>query len=178
MIRRYTRSVSEHKQRTKSRKGSLPINIETLIGKESLNKISCAQVLSFSSAFMKLGRDDVVTRSEAREAKKVLKKGPDGKRVRETAVAGGISAPAIFAASRGVKGFADTPGNLKKRLVGAGREIAKHTKGDYLAAGAGGAATGAVYSGAREGFDLLNARRTYNDYMERIGLRKPSRRKK
>ena len=116
-------NLSSDDNSKKSRKGSIPRNVETYLKTASMN--------AFADEVSKLAEGQ--ERHPARD-------------MAQMALLAGGAAPVIDLSGRFVRGLIDTPGDLRARLSGGSAEVGKATAGDLAAkaftAGVGGTALG------------------------------------
>lgn len=150
-----THGLDVRKGGIKSRKGSIPANIDTL--SES------AKMAGFVAEMRKLAEIDELEVVEA--ASKLQKKRP-WRTIGQTALMAGAAAPVIDAGGKFTKGFVDTHGGLGARVVGGMESVGRLTGGDIAARALTTGVGGGVIAAAKEGLDLHNARKTVHRYLD------------
>jgi NADH dehydrogenase/NADH:ubiquinone oxidoreductase subunit G len=180
------------KAKKKSRKGSVPMNVETLMKQDRFEKgeakLSSLQFRAFAEALQEklafgaynptpraplagtrsaagIQRAPVST-EEALEAAKVLQQAKGKGKHLEAAGISGVAAPLITGASRAVKGFVDTKGSLRNRLAGAAKEVGTSSLGDVAAQATAGGLTGGILSASREGLQAHKAKKKIRTFLE------------
>lgn len=162
----------------KSRKGSTPFNVETLIDQTRYDKskLSSLQFQCFSEALQeKIAEGAKITSEEALVAAKELARRRAPTRHLEAATLGAVATPVITTASRAAKGFVDTPGNLGAKARGALVGAGKATAGDVASHVIGGGLTSGMISAGREGLRLHKAKTKVKEFLthpRRRGKRK------
>jgi len=172
-----------NKAKRKSRKGAMPANVETLMKQDRCSKggakLSSLQFQAFAQALKEklaiVSTPQPVSREQAREAAKTLRKPKSMRRHVEIAGISGAATPLIAGASRAAKGFADTKGGLKARLAGAAKEVGTATLGDVASQAVGGGLTGGVLSASREGLQTRKARKQLDAYLAQRRFRRSQR---
>lgn len=140
-------------KRLKSRKGSIPTNVQTLM-KE-------AQMAAFVDEVQKLSVDE----HEVEQAAAKLQKPKPWKIIGQTAGLASVAAPAIDTAGRFTKGFVNAKGGLSSRLAGGTKELAQQTGGDLAAKALTSGLGGGVLAAAKEGIELHHARKAIHSYL-------------
>lgn len=145
----------------KSRKGSIPKNVESYL--------KSASMLAFADEVQKISEGESDP-EEVQQAITKLTKPKPWKTIGQTALLASVAAPVIEGAGRFTKGFVDTPGGLGARTRGGLGEAGKGgllamTKGDIASRALTSGAGGAVLAAAKEGIELQQARRKLHDYL-------------
>lgn len=149
--------IEEH-DRVKSRKGSIPSNVQTLM--------KVARMAAFADEVSKLSMDDV----EVVEAAHKLQRPRPWRNIGQTALVVGAAAPAIDAAGRFTKGFVNSKGGLGARAAGGARELGALTAGDIAAKSVTAGLGGGAIAAAREGIEVHNARKAVRRYLDQAKL--------
>lgn len=146
-------------KRLKSRKGSIPTNVQTLM-KE-------AEMAAFVDEVHKISADE----QAVTEAVSKLQKPRPWKVIGQTAGLVGAVAPAIDVAGKFTKGVVDARGGLGARLAGGASEVGKITAGDLLSKSLTSGLGGGAIAAAKEGIELHNARKAIHNYLsEKVSL--------
>lgn len=182
----------------KGRSGAMPKNVSTVLKEngddtskipgqkklsaiqfhafgDELRKIAAGAYNPLSASNQSTGRSGVppavVTNDEALEAALTLDKSKRKPLVgpAKMGLVGGALAPMVGAAARGLKGFIDTPGGLKRRLAGAGKEIANVTGGTVAGQALAGGLTSAALSKARQELTESAAEKRVNQFLKERG---------
>jgi len=180
------------KAKKKSRKGSVPMNVETLMKQDHYAKgdakLSSLQFRAFAEAVQEklafgeynptpvaplagtysaagIQRAPTVSSEEAFEAVKQLQKAKGPRKQLEAGAVGGVAAPFINVARGATKGFLDTKGGLRRRLGGAAAEVGKTSLGDVGAQVVGGGLTGVALSAGREGLKVRGAKKKLRTFL-------------
>lgn len=140
--------------RLKSRRGSIPSNVQTLM--------KAASMAAFADEVAKLSSVDEV---EVVEAAHKLQKPRPWKTIGQTAALVGAAAPAIDVAGKFTKGFIDTQGSLAARAAGGAKTVGAMTAGDLAAKSLTSGLGGGVIAAAKEGIELHRARKAIHDYL-------------
>lgn len=154
--------LSQDDNSKKSRKGSIPRNVETFLKK--------AELQGFAEEMQKLSDTDSESDEEVSQAISKLQRPKPWKTIAQTAALAATAAPVIDAAGRFTKGFVDTHGGLGARARGGLGRVATETRGgagllgmtmgDIASKGVTSGAGGAVLAAAKEGIELRRARNT------------------
>lgn len=145
--------LEEH-DRMKSRKGSIPTNVQTLM--------KAASMAAFLDEVSKLAVGD----TEVVDAAHKLQRPRPWKTIGQTAAMVGAAAPVIDTAGRFAKGAVNTPGGIAARVAGGAKEIRSLTAGDAVAKSLTAGLGGGVIAAAKEGIELHNARKAVREYLE------------
>lgn len=143
----------ESARNIKSRHGSIPSNVETLM--------KTASMVAFADEIAKLSVDEAVVADAAQK----LQKPRPWRTIGQTAAMVGAAAPAIEAAGKFTKGVVDTKGGLGARVAGGVGAIGKMTAGDVAAKSLTAGLGGGVIAAAKEGIEVHNARKAIRDYL-------------
>jgi len=147
---------------SKSRKGSIPRNINTLAESAKLSAFS-DELRKLASVGQEPGPpvDDLAVQ----EAAAKLRKPKPWRTIGQTATMASLAAPAIATGGRFVEGFVDTPGDVRARALGGARNAATQTAGQLASRAVTTGLGGGVIAAAKEGLDLHNARKTVHGYL-------------
>lgn len=153
--------LSKDDNSKKSRKGSIPKNVESYL--------KAASMAAFVEEMQKLSEGEPEP-AEVEQAITKLTKPKPWKTIGQTALLASVAAPVIEGAGRFTKGFVDTPGGLGARAAGGLGEAGKGglramTKGDIASRALTSGAGGAVLAAAKEGIELQQARRALHNYI-------------
>lgn len=158
----------ESARNIKSRHGSIPANVSTLM--------KTAQMAAFADEIVKLSVDE----ASVVDAAQKLQKPRPWRTIGQTAAMVGAAAPAIEAAGKFTKGFTDTHGGLGARFAGGlgqaahgihpGSGVRGMTAGDIAAKSLTAGLGGGVIAAAKEGIELHNARKAIRDYLDQTKM--------
>jgi hypothetical protein len=140
-------------KRLKSRKGSIPANVQTLM-KE-------AEMAAFVDEVRKLSVDE----HEVEQAAAKLQKPKPWKVIGQTAGLASVAAPVIDTAGKFTKGVVNTKGGIAPRIAGGIKEVGQHTVGDLAAKAVTSGLGGGVLAAAKEGIELHHARKAIHSYL-------------
>lgn len=153
----------ESARNTKSRHGSIPANVQTLM--------KTAQMVAFADEISKLSVDEAVVTDAAQK----LQRPRPWRTIGQTALMVGAAAPAIEATGKFTKGFTDTHGSLGARFAGGvgqaargahpGQGVRGMTAGDVAARSLTAGLGGGVIAAAKEGIEVHNARKAIREYL-------------
>lgn len=142
----------------KSRHGSIPANVQTLM--------KTATFAAFADEIAKLSVDEAAVIDAAQK----LQKPRPWRTIGQTALAVGTAAPVIEAAGKFTKGVIDTHGGPGARLGGGLASVGKITAGDVAAKSLTAGLGGGMIAAAKEGIEVRNARRAIRDYVNQSKL--------
>jgi hypothetical protein len=140
---------------TKSRKGSIPSNINTLT--------EGRKMASFADELRKMAE---IGDLEVQEAVTKLRKQRPWTTIGQTAAMAGLAAPVIDAGGKFTKGFVDTRGGLGARIAGGAGAVGALTAGDVASKAVTTGLGGGVIAAAKEGLDMHRARKTVRGYLD------------
>jgi hypothetical protein len=140
---------------SKSRKGSIPTNIDTL--SES------AKMSAFADELRKMAD---ISDIDVQEAATKLQRPRPWRTIGQTATMAGAAAPVIDAGGKFTRGFVDAHGGLRARLAGGASAVGALTSGEVAAKALTTGLGGGVIAAAKEGIDLHRARKTVQGYLD------------
>lgn len=133
----------------------MPVNVDTIS--------EAAKMSGFSQELRKIAS---VGDFDVTEAASKLQKRRPWDTIGQTAVMGGVAAPAISMGGKFVEGFVDTPGRLGARLSGGAKHVGATSAGEMAARSVTAGLGGGVIAAAKEGIDTHNARKTVRNYLD------------